>query len=115
LTPKQRGIGRKCDIQEMEIDDAFGSPTPQRLADKMRSISQEKKRDSKMKQAARMVLTRLNDVEKKGGGVGAVVTGIPDPRAISHSVGIVEIIYKMKDSGGAQVATAVGLLVQSGK
>jgi hypothetical protein len=113
LTPKERGIKR--DLQDMEIDDAFGSPTPWCLADKMRSISQEKNRDSQIKQAARMVFTRSNDVEKKGGGVGAVVTVIPDPRAVSHSVGVVGIIYKMKDSGGAQVATAVGLLVQSGK
>jgi hypothetical protein len=99
----------------MEIDDVFGSPTPLRLADKMRSISQEKKRDSQLKQAARMVSTRFNDVEKKGGGVGAVVTVVPDHRAVSHSVGILGIIYKMKDTGGAQVATVVGLLVQSGK
>ena len=115
MTPKQRRIGRKRDVQEMELDDAFGSPTPQRLADKMRSISQEKKRDSQIKQAARMVATRSKDVEKKGVGIGAVVTVIPDHRAVSHSVGIVGIVYKMKESGGAQVATVVGLLVQSGK
>ena len=115
VTPKPREKGRKRDLQQMEIDDVFGSPTPQRLADKMCSISQEKKRDSQLKQAARMVLTRSNDVEKKGGGIGAVVTVVPDHRAVSHSVGIVGIIYKMKDSGGAQVATVVGLLVQSGK
>jgi hypothetical protein len=99
----------------MEIDDVFGSPTPQRLADKMRSISQEKKRDSQLKQAARMVLTRSNDVEKKGGGIGAVVTVVPDRRAVRHSVGILGIVYRMKDSGGALVVTVVGLLVQSGK
>jgi hypothetical protein len=43
VTPKQRQIGKKRDLQEMEIDAAFGSPTPQCLADKMRSVSQEKK------------------------------------------------------------------------
>jgi hypothetical protein len=116
LTPKQRGIGRKRDIQEMEIDEAFGAPTLQRLADKMRGISQEKKRDSQIKQAANMVATRLKDVKKMGGGIGAVVTVIPDHRAVvSHSVGIVGVVYKMKELGGAQVATVVGLLVQSGK
>ncbi len=52
MTPKQRGIGRKRDVQEIELDDAFGAPTPQRLADHMRRISQEKKRDSQIKQAA---------------------------------------------------------------
>jgi hypothetical protein len=115
MTPKHRGIGRKRDVQEMKLDDAFGAPTPLRLADQMRSISQEKKRDSQIKQAARMVATRSKDVEKNGGGIGAVVTVIPDHRAVSHSVGIVGIVYKMKESGGAQVATVVGLLVQSGK
>ena len=60
-----------------------------------------------------MVSTRSKDVEKKGVGIGAVVTVIPDHRAVSHSIGIVGIVYKIKESGGAQVATAVGLLVQS--
>jgi hypothetical protein len=32
---------------------------------------------------------------------------------VSHSVGIVEIIYRMKITGGAQVATSSDLLVQS--
>jgi hypothetical protein len=62
-----------------------------------------------------MVATRSKGVEKKGVGIGAVVTVILDHRAVSHSVGIVGIVHKMKESGGAQVATAVGLLVQSGK
>ena len=97
LTPKQRGIGRKRDIQEMELNEAFGAPTPQRLVDKMRSISQEKKRDSQIKQAAKMVATRSKDIKKMGGGIGAVVTGIPDHRAVRHSVSIVGIVYKMKE------------------
>ncbi len=54
VTPNQRQIGKKRDVQEMEINDAFGSPTPQRLVDKMRSISQEKKREKQIKQAAKM-------------------------------------------------------------
>ena len=116
MTPKLRGTrGIKRDIQQMEIDAAFGSPTPIRLADKMRSISQEKKRDSQAKQAARMVATRSKDIQMKGVGIGAVVTVIPDHRAVSHSVGIVGIVYKLKESGGAQVATVAGLLAQSGK
>ena len=72
MMPKLRGIGRKHDVQEMELNVAFGTPTPQHLADSMHSISQEKKRDSQIKQAARMVATRLKDVEKKGVGIGAV-------------------------------------------
>jgi hypothetical protein len=115
VTPKQRQIRKKRDVQEMEIDDAFGSPTPQRLANKMCSVSQEKKRENQIKQAEKMVTTRSKEIEKIGGGVGAVVTVVPDLRAVSHSVGIVGIIYKMKALGGAQVAAAVSLLAQSGK
>ena len=62
-----------------------------------------------------MVATRSKEVEKKGVGIGAVMTVIPDHRVVSHSIGIVEIVYKMKDSGGAQIATVVGLLMQLGK
>ncbi len=43
------------------------------------------------------------------------MTVIPDPRSVSHGVGVVGIIYRMKVTGGAQVATTVGLLVQGGK
>ncbi len=92
VTPKQRQIGKKRDVQEMEINDAFGSPTPQCLADKMCSNSQEKKREKQIKQAAKMVTTRSKEIEKLGGGVDAVVTVVPDPRAVSHSVGTVGII-----------------------
>ena len=115
VTPKQRQIGKKRDLQEMEINAAFGSPTPQHLTNKMRSVSQEKKQENQIKQAAKMITTRSKEIKKIGGGVGAVVTVVPDPRAVIHSIGIVGIIYKMKASGGAQVATAVGLLAQSGK
>ncbi len=62
-----------------------------------------------------MVTTRSKEIEKIGGGVGAVITVVPDLRAVSHSIGIVGIIYKMKASGGAQVLNAVSLLAQSGK
>ena len=44
-----------------------------------------------------MVATRSKDVQKMGGGIGAVVTGIPDHRAVRHSVSIVGIVYKMKE------------------
>ncbi len=36
-----------------------------------------------------MITTRSKEIEKIGGGVGAVVTVEPDLRAISHSIGIV--------------------------
>ena len=115
MTPQERRTGSKRDLQAIEVDDAFGSPTPQRLSDKMRTISQEKKRNSQLQQAAKMVATRSKDISNKGVGIGAIVTVIPDKRAVSHAVGIVGIVYKFKESGGAQVATVAGLLVQSGK
>ncbi len=84
-----------------------------RLADQVLSISQEKKQLGQIDQASNMVWTRGDDIKKKGAGIGAVVTVFPDPRAVSHSVEIVGIIYRMKITGGAQVVTSAGLLVQS--
>jgi len=115
MTPQERRTGSKRDLQAIELDYALGSPTPVRLADKMRTISQEKKRDSQLKQAQTMMDTRSKAISNKGVGIGAIVTVIPDYRAVSHPVGIVGIVYKFKESGGAQVATVAGLLVQSGK
>ncbi len=113
LTPRKRSQGKLRDAQQMEIDAVYGSPPPMRPADQMRSISQEKKRLGQIDQASNMVRTRGDDIKKKGAGIGAVVTVFPDPWAVSHSVGIVGIIYRMKITGGAQVATSAGLLVQS--
>jgi hypothetical protein len=79
VTPQQREKGRKRDLQQMEIDDAFGSPTPQRLADKMRSISQEKKRDCQLKQAAKMVSTRVKRRVEKGRGSWCSCDSSPGP------------------------------------
>jgi hypothetical protein len=68
VTPKQRQIGKKRDVQEMEIDDAFGSPTPQHLTNEMRSVSQEKKQENQIKQAAKMITTRSKEIKKIVGG-----------------------------------------------
>ena len=46
MTPKKRAPGQKRDIQQLEIDDVFGSPTPVHLADKMHTISGEEERFS---------------------------------------------------------------------
>ncbi len=115
LTPRKRSPGKLRDAQQMEINAVYGSPPHMRLADQVRSILQEKKRLGQIDQASNMVRTRGDDIKKKGAGLGAVVTVIPNPRAVSHSVGIVGIIYRRKSMGGAQVATSAGLLVQSSK
>jgi hypothetical protein len=73
----------------MEINAVYGSPPPMRLADQVRSISQEKKQLGQIDQASNMVRTHGDDIKKKGAGLCAIVTVIPDPQAVSHSVGIV--------------------------
>jgi hypothetical protein len=88
-------------------------PTPLRLTYKWPSTSQEKKQEGQVEQGNQMIRNQGKDIKKKGGGVGAAVTVIPDHRSVSHRVRIVGIIYKMKRTGGAQVANTAGLLVQS--
>jgi hypothetical protein len=97
----------------MEINAVYGSPPHMRLANQMRSISQKKKWLGQIDQMKNMVRTRGDNIKKKGAGIGAIVIVFPDPWAVSHSVGIVGIIYRRKITGGAQVATSAGLLVQS--
>ena len=81
-----------------------------RIADEERSVSQENKRNNQLQQANRIMRTQGKDVENQGGGAGAVVTVKPDYCAVSHNIGIVGVIYKMKSTGGARVATVAGML-----
>jgi hypothetical protein len=68
---------------------------PLRLADKLWTASQEKKRESQCEQAQKMIITQGKDIANKGAAHGAVVTVQCDYRAVSHSIGIVGVIYKM--------------------
>jgi hypothetical protein len=79
-----------------------------RLSDEVRSTSQEKKRYLQLQHANRMIRTQGKDVENQGGGDGAVVTVMPDYRAVSHNIGIMGVIYEMKSTGGARVVTVAG-------
>ncbi len=47
-----------------------------RLADKMRSNSQEKKGKAQLQQANRMIVAQGKEIEKQGGGPGAVVISL---------------------------------------
>jgi hypothetical protein len=84
--------------------------TPLRLADKLRTASQEKKHVSQREQAAKMIKTQGKDIVNKGAAPGAVVTVHCDYRAVSHSIRIVGVIYKMSTYGGARIATIAGIL-----
>ena len=79
LTPRKRSPGKLHDAQQMEIDVVYGSPPPMRLANQMRSISQEKKQLGQIDQESNMVWTHGDDIKKKGAGLGAVVTVFPNP------------------------------------
>ena len=105
-TPSKKSPGKKRDLQQLQ----FEEKTPLRLADAVRSNSQEKKRRAQVNQANRMINAQGKDIEKQGGGPGAVVTVKPDYRAVSHNIGIVGVIYEMKSTGGARVATIAGML-----
>ncbi len=105
-SPSKMSPGKKCDLQQLQ----FEVTTPLCLADEMRSNSQEKKRKAQLQQANRMITALGKDIEKQGGGPGAVVTVKTDYRALSHNIGIVGVIYEMKTTGGARVATIAGML-----
>ncbi len=57
-----------------------------------------------------MINAQGKDIENQGGGPGAVVTVKPDYCAVSHNIGLVGVIYEMKSTGGARVATIAGML-----
>jgi hypothetical protein len=105
-SPSKMSPGKKRDFQQLQ----FEVTTPLRLADKMRSNSQEKKRKAQLQQANRMIVAQGKEIEKQGGGPGAVVTMKPDYRAVSHNIGVVGVIYEMKTTSCARVATIAGML-----
>jgi len=97
--------GKKQDLQLLLIN-----RTPLRLADTVRSESQDKKHENQLEQAKKMIKMQGADIANKGGAHGAVVTVKCDYRAVSFAIGIVGIIYKVSKYGGARIATVAGLL-----
>jgi hypothetical protein len=81
----------KRDLQLLLLD-----KTPLRLADKLRAALQEKKHESQREQAAKMIKTQGKDIANKGAAPGAVGNVQCDYRAVSHSIGIVGVIYDQK-------------------
>jgi hypothetical protein len=61
--------------------------------------------------AAKLIKTQGKDVGNKGAAPGAVVAVQCDYRAVSHSIRIVGVIYKMSTFGGARIATIAGILL----
>jgi len=97
--------GKKRDLQSLLMD-----RTPLRLADTVRSKSQDKKRANQLDQARKMIKMQGTDIANKGGAPGAVVTVKCDYRAVSFAIGIVGIIDEVSRFGGARIATVAGLL-----
>jgi hypothetical protein len=96
LTPKMRSFNwsSKRTLQEIELDKVFGTPMYDRLADKERAVSQEKRRERQLAQANDMIRTRGKAIVNDGVLPGSVLTVYPDFREVSHGVGIVAIVYK---------------------
>jgi hypothetical protein len=84
--------------------------TPLRLSDQLWTESQEKKRESQREQAAKMMKLQGKDIATKGAAPGAVVTVQCDYRAVSHSIGIVGVIFKVSQYCSARIATIAGIL-----
>ena len=115
LTPKMRSFNwsSKRTLQEIELDKVFGTPMYDRLADKERAVSQEKRRERQLAQANDMIRTRGKAIVNDGVLPGSVLTVYPDFREVSHGVGIVAIVYKTSPGGGVLAATEYGLLTHS--
>jgi hypothetical protein len=97
----------KCNLQDMLM---LEEQTPLRESDRVCSKSQEKKRQAQLDQARKMICTQGKSIEKQGVSPGAVVVVQVDYRAVSHAIGIVGVIYQIKPSGRAQIATVMGIL-----
>jgi hypothetical protein len=89
------------------------SPTPLRASDKVKRLGREKKRQGQLMQAKKMIRLHESDLKEQGAAVGAVVVVSVDHRAVSHPVALVGIIYQLRSTGGARVATVVGILSMS--
>ncbi len=100
----------KRDLQSMYLD-----KTPLRLSDELWTESQEKKRESQREQAAKMMKLQGKDIATKGAAPGAVVTVQCDYRMVSHSIGIVGVIFKVSKYGSARIATIAGILLSGQK
>jgi hypothetical protein len=105
MSPPQQTPTVKRDLQLLFLD-----KTPLRLADKFWTASQGKKHKSQREQATKMIKMQGKDIANKGAAPGAVVTVQCDYHAVSHSIGIVSVIYKMSTFGGARIATMAGIL-----
>jgi hypothetical protein len=90
-TPTRSATGKKRDLQSLLMD-----RTPLRLSDRVRSESQNKKRENQLDQAKKMIKMQGTDIVNKGGAPGAVVTVKCDYRAVSFAIGIVGIIWSKK-------------------
>jgi hypothetical protein len=80
MSPPQRTPKVKRDLQSLLLD-----KTTLRLADKLRTASQEKKRESQCEQAAKMIKMQGKDIANKGASPGAAVTVQCDYRTVSQS------------------------------
>jgi hypothetical protein len=105
MSPPQQTPAVMPDLQSLLLD-----KTPLWLADKLWAALQEKKRESQREQAAKMIKTQGKDITDKGAAPGAVVTVQCDYRTVSHSIGVVGVIYKMSTFGSARIAMIAGIL-----
>jgi hypothetical protein len=62
-----------------------------------------------------MIETQSKDIANKGAAPGVVVTVKCDYRAVSHSIGIVGVIYEVSKFGSARIATIAGILLSGSR
>jgi hypothetical protein len=105
MSPPQQATRDKWDLQSLLVDNM-----PLRSADRHRAESQEQKCDRQLDQAKKMMRMQGKDIASREGAPGAVVTVKCDYHGVSHSIGIVGVIYKMGNYSGARIVTIAGIL-----
>ena len=71
--------------------------------------------ESTNEQAKKMMKMQGKDIVGKGAAPGAVVVVQCPIMAVSHTIGIMGIIYELSKYGGARVATVAGILLCGNK
>ena len=98
-----------------DVPDDDVSNTPKKMIEDInRMAANDKKRKMQEWSAEKEMKRRGDELIAEGLGVGAVVTCKVDYRTFVHAEGLVCIVYKCSDYGGAIVCTENGVLTHDG-
>jgi hypothetical protein len=95
-------------------NDVISDVVPINDYDLVRKTAMEKKNNRQEQAAIKAIEQNKQLIKKSGVGKGAVVTLKVDVRTHSHACGLLAIVYKSLDTGGAIVCCEHGVVTSSG-